>query len=114
MRRSLGFFFVTLIVLAALLQVAVRVSAQAGFPLGYEIVYNAPEANMHPRDYNCNMTVYDASSGALVKTSVPAVVDGYVIWHVPSRPADYYVSFQSQGSRAWLILNRETLDAICK
>ncbi len=109
MRRIL-----TMIILLVVLLTSAIAFAQDGFPKGYEIVYTAPEEGMHPRDYKCNMVIYDAASGGLIRKIVPAVVDGYVIWYIPSRPADYYVSIWPEGSRSWTIMSRETLDAICK
>jgi len=105
--------FVILAVLVMLLMVW-AVSAQNGYPVGYSIVSTPPEANMHPLDYACNMAIYNAIGGTLVKMIVRADVDGYVVWAIPPRPADYYVTFSANGTQNWVIWNRETLDANCK
>src|SRR5689334_10628124 len=80
-------FFLILVLLAILLMAWV-VSAQNGFPAGYQTVYTAPAAGMHPLNYTCTMTTYDASNG-MAKTSVSAEVDAYIVWINPARPAEY-------------------------
>lgn len=98
-----------LLVMFILLLTVQLVAAQDG----YQITTSAPESGMYPLLTSCNQTVYDASRGGLTATVVPVTVDAYVIWKVPARPAEYYVSFTVNGIRNWTIYGRATLDAIC-
>lgn len=97
------------LIIGLLLLIGQMVAAQDG----YQITTSAPEGGMYPLLTSCNQTVYDASRGGLTATVVPVTVDAYVIWKVPARPAEYYVSFTVNGIRNWTIYGRATLDAIC-
>lgn len=90
------------------------VFAQSGYPVGYEMVYTAPAADMHPLNYTCTLTAYDVSSGSLIANVVTAEVDAYIVWRIPNRAPEYYIAFVENGIRYWTIYSQQTLDAICK
>ena len=105
MRRIILFLILFLIIAAALLHYAIRVSAQPE-QVAVTISGNA----ILPLGYACTMTVYADGKANLV----PAQVQAYVIWVNRPESVEYYVSDDLNGIRYWNMLTRESLDRVCK